>query len=66
MRLERGFVHVLLDEQELRRVFFMDEKLVVETPGLRTCRLDERFELLVDTGFVSSARNSTSDDVQRF
>jgi len=44
----------------------MDEKLVGETPGLRTCRLDERFELLVDTGFVSSARNSTSDDVQRF
>ena len=66
MRLERGFVHVLLDEQELRRVFFMDEKLVGETPGLSTCRLDERFELLADAGFVTGARNSPSDDVQRF
>lgn len=66
MRLERGFVRVLLDEQELRWIFLMDEELVGETPGLRACRLDERFELLPNVRFLSGARNSTSDDVQRF
>ena len=66
MSFERGFVLVLLDEQELRRVFLMDEELVGEAPGLRACRLNERFELLPNVRFLSSAGNSTSDDVQRF
>ena len=66
MSLERGFVLVLLDEQELRRIFLVDEDLVPQAPWLRARRLDERFELFPNARFLSSARNSTSDDVQRF